>query len=182
MIKEVIVVEGKNDTIAVTRAVEADTIETGGLAITEELIQKLKLVQERRGIIIFTDPDYAGERIRRVLSERVEGCKHAFLPRIEALENGDIGVENASPEAIKEALLKVRTEADDRFKSPITWDEMVSFGLTGGKGSKEMRMVLGDKLGIGYGNGQQFFKRLRVFGISRDEFLSAYTSAAEERK
>lgn len=30
MIKELIVVEGKSDTVAVKRAVEADTIETGG--------------------------------------------------------------------------------------------------------------------------------------------------------
>jgi hypothetical protein len=33
VIKEVIVVEGKDDTVAIKRAVEADTIETGGSAI-----------------------------------------------------------------------------------------------------------------------------------------------------
>ena len=33
MIKEIIVVEGKDDTVAIKRAVEAETIETGGSAI-----------------------------------------------------------------------------------------------------------------------------------------------------
>ncbi|MCT6903202.1 MAG: ribonuclease M5, partial [Lactobacillus sp.] len=34
-IKEIIVVEGKDDTTAIKRAVQADTIETNGSAISE---------------------------------------------------------------------------------------------------------------------------------------------------
>ena len=33
MLKEVIIVEGKMDTVAVKRALECDTIETGGFAL-----------------------------------------------------------------------------------------------------------------------------------------------------
>ena len=36
MIKEIIVVEGRDDTLAIKRAVEADTIETHGFGISEE--------------------------------------------------------------------------------------------------------------------------------------------------
>ncbi|GGK32008.1 hypothetical protein GCM10010965_26050 [Caldalkalibacillus thermarum] len=63
-IKEVIVVEGRNDTIKVQQAVEADTIETGGSALGAEVVERIRLAQERRGVIILTDPDYPGEAIR----------------------------------------------------------------------------------------------------------------------
>ena len=40
MIKEIIVVEGKDDTVAIKRAVEAETIETGGSAIGEDVLRQ----------------------------------------------------------------------------------------------------------------------------------------------
>ncbi len=61
-IKEVIVVEGKDDTTAIRRAVDADTIETNGSAINEETIEKIKLAQKTRGVIVLTDPDFPGKR------------------------------------------------------------------------------------------------------------------------
>lgn len=46
-------------------------------------------------MIILTDPDHAGERIRKIVSAKVPGCKHAFIPEKDATRKGDIGVENA---------------------------------------------------------------------------------------
>ena len=66
-IKEVIVVEGRDDTTAVTRAVECDTIETHGFGIKKETWELIKKAYEERGIIIFTDPDHSGEEIRKKL-------------------------------------------------------------------------------------------------------------------
>ena len=57
-IKEIIVVEGKDDTTAIRQAVNADTIETNGSAINAETIEKIKLAKSTRGVIILTDPDY----------------------------------------------------------------------------------------------------------------------------
>lgn len=47
-IKEIIVVEGRDDTVAIKRAVDADTIETNGSAVNEETIEKVKLAQNKR--------------------------------------------------------------------------------------------------------------------------------------
>lgn len=44
-IKEIIVVEGRDDTVAIQRAAEADTIETGGSAINEGVIKQIKLAK-----------------------------------------------------------------------------------------------------------------------------------------
>ena len=63
-------------------------------------MERIKAAQKRRGVIIFTDPDFAGEKIRKKIAAEVPGCKHAFLPREEAKKDGDIGIENASPESI----------------------------------------------------------------------------------
>lgn len=122
MIKEVIVVEGRSDTIAVQRAVQADTIETGGSAVSEDLIERIRLAQQKRGVIIFTDPDFPGETIRRIISEAVPGCKHAFITRKEGRKNDSVGVEHASPDSIRKALSEVKTEAGDRH-SDIRWTD-----------------------------------------------------------
>ena len=39
-IKEIIVVEGKDDTVAIKRAVNADTIETNGSAVNESVLSR----------------------------------------------------------------------------------------------------------------------------------------------
>src|SRR5690554_771427 len=127
MIKEVIVVEGKDDTASIRRAVDAQTIETGGSAIDRSTIERIRLAQQRRGVIIFTDPDHAGERIRKIISDKVPGCKHAFITVEEAKLNDDIGVENASPMAIQRALERVRTEFAG-MNTDIGWEHLIHAG------------------------------------------------------
>lgn len=93
-IKEIIVVEGKDDTVAIKRAVDGDTIETNGSAIGDHVIERVKLAQQKRGVIIFTDPDYPGERIRKIISDKVPGCKHAFYRRKKHLRKGRKALES----------------------------------------------------------------------------------------
>jgi ribonuclease M5 len=180
-IKEIIVVEGRDDTTAIQRAVNADTIETNGSAVNEATIEKVKLAQEKRGVIIFTDPDYPGEKIRKTIAERVPGCKHAFLPREEAkAKNGKkIGVEHASVESIRAALEHVKQEWTEG-EGEISKQDLVDAGLIGGPGASERREKLGRKLKIGYTNGKQLHKRLQMFQISREVFIEALHSIQEE--
>ncbi|MDO4814612.1 MAG: ribonuclease M5, partial [Gemella sp.] len=53
-IKEIIVVEGRDDTNRVKEALECDTFETNGSAITREKLERLKKLNESRGIIVLT--------------------------------------------------------------------------------------------------------------------------------
>lgn len=179
MIKEVIVVEGKEDTASIRRAVEADTIETGGSAINRETIERIRLAAERRGVIILTDPDHPGERIRKIISAEVPGCKHAFLTQDEARRGRDIGVENADPETIRKALAAVRTEFAG-IDSDLEWADLMEAGLINHPKAAERRMEAGKRLRIGYCNGKQFFKRCRMFGITREELHSALEEAGLE--
>jgi ribonuclease M5 len=174
VIKEIIIVEGKDDTTAIRRAVEAETIETGGSAINRDIYRQIELAQERRGIIIFTDPDHAGERLRRLISERVPGCKHAFISQEEAMFKGDIGVENAPPEIIRKALANVKTEYVGN-EPEIHWEDLIAAGLIIHPHAAKRRMEMGKLLGIGYANGKQFYKRCQMFQISQAEFNAALT-------
>lgn len=181
-LKEIIVVEGKSDTIAIKRAVDADTIETNGSAIGDDVLKQIGLALERRGVIIFTDPDYPGQRIRHLISEKYPGCKHAFLPKnkARAKNDDDIGIENAKPEDIRLALLSVREEGTDHFKEQITVDELVDAGLIAGPLAKKRREKLSERLNIGHVNGKQLYKRLVKFRITKEEFTTAYLAILKE--
>lgn len=172
MIKEIIIVEGKDDTTAIKRAVDADTIETNGSAIGEDVLRRIALANERRGVIIFTDPDHAGERIRKIVARHAPGCKHAFLPQEKAMYKGDIGIENASPEAIRQALSELRTESTE-LVGEITWEDLMTAGLIIHPDAAKRRLYIGNLLGIGYANGKQFHKRCTSFQISKEEFIAA---------
>ncbi|MGJ7913648.1 ribonuclease M5 [Neobacillus sp. LXY-1] len=182
-IKEIIVVEGKDDTTAIKRAVDADTIETNGSAVNQATIEKVRLAQKNRGVIIFTDPDYPGEKIRKTIAEEVPGCKHAFLPKEQAIAKGNkgVGVEHASPDAIREALRDAQI-MHNTISEEITQEDLMIAGLIGGEGAKERRIQLGKLLKIGYTNGKQLHKRLMMFQIGKKEFAEALTVLDREEK
>ncbi|WP_099305621.1 ribonuclease M5 [Bacillus sp. Marseille-P3800] len=173
-IKEIIIVEGRSDTVAIKRAVDADTIETNGSAIGEDVLRRIELAYERRGVIILTDPDYPGTRIRRIVSERVPGCKHAFIPKSKAMrKNRSLGIEHASDEAIQQALKEVRSVGKSTYESDVTRSDLIMAGLMSGEGAKQKREALGERLAIGYANGKQLKKRLDAFEITAEEFKQA---------
>ena len=172
MLKEVLVVEGKMDTVAIRRALEADTIETGGFTLAPYTLRQIEAAYKKRGIIILTDPDGAGERIRRFLTERFPEAGQAFIPKIKATANNDVGVEQARPEAILAALAKVRHH-DYRPQVEFTHMDLFRYDLNGSPQAAARRDALGAELGIGYGNAKRFLERLNHYGVTREEFLAA---------
>ncbi|WP_282926733.1 ribonuclease M5 [Helcococcus kunzii] len=173
-IKEIIVVEGKSDIIAVKRAFEGnvDVVATHGLGLDEKLLNELVLLQEKRGLIILTDPDYAGKRISNIIREYVPNAKFASISRKSSTKNSNVGVENASDEAIIEAINRARpsyTESKERF----TQDDIIDNKLAGLPNSKDRRIALCEKLGITYCNAKQLLIRLNSFEITREEFNKA---------
>ena len=109
-IAEVIVVEGKDDTANLKRYYEVDTYETRGSAINQDDLERIATLQELRGVIVFTDPDYNGERIRKIIMQEIPQAKHAFLNRGEAVPKSktkgrSLGVEHVSLKTWKKPLL-----------------------------------------------------------------------------
>ncbi|MBN2899351.1 MAG: ribonuclease M5 [Clostridia bacterium] len=178
-IKEVIVVEGRDDETAVKQAVSAEIIITHGFGIREKTFKQIEEASKRCGVIIFTDPDYAGEQIRQRIAKRIKGCKHAFLPREEALKGDDIGIENATPDSIIAALSKVHTVVDVK-RSEFSMADLVKDDLSGSSEALRRRDALGKLLGIGYGNGKQLVNRLNHYGITREAYYEALSMLEKE--
>lgn len=172
MIKETIVVEGKDDITNIKAAIDCEIIATNGLAFGKDLIDRLKEINKRTGIIIFTDPDYAGKKIREKIAREIPDAKHAYLDRNKAIKKGDLGVENARPEDIIEALNKAKAQRVEKNET-FTMNDLVQNDLSISADARERRAKLGDILGIGYFNAKQLVAKLNSFGISREEFESA---------
>lgn len=172
MIKEVIVVEGRDDITAVKRAVEAEIIAVGGFGINKKVIDRIKEAQKRKGVIVLTDPDFAGEKIRSIIAKRVPGIKHAYIGRDEGTKDGDIGVENAEPDAIIRALDGAKITLEEK-REEFTISDLIFFKLSADPSAKVRRELIGKELGIGYGNANQMLSRLNNYGITKEEFVKA---------
>ncbi|WP_181351134.1 ribonuclease M5 [Thalassobacillus sp. CUG 92003] len=182
-IKEIIVVEGKDDTAKILQTVDADTIETNGSAIDDAIIAQIRHAEQKRGVIIFTDPDYPGERIRHIVAQAVPTCKHAFLPKDQALAKHDkgVGIEHASSEDIKAALSAVY-ELTEQMQPVFTKQDLLRYGLLGHRHAAERRRILGERLNIGQTNGKQLLKRLNMFNITHREFDNTMQAIIQEEK
>lgn len=173
MIRELIVVEGKNDAHAVRRALgEVDVIWTEGFGLTKEKLDYIAEMAIRKGVIVLTDPDTAGEEIRKRIKAYVPQAKHTYLSRRVATKQGDIGVENAALQDIRQAFAHVQQE-QEFSKETFTMEDLFSAGLVGSTQASNYRTSLGRKLGIGDTNAKQCLHRLNRFGISRELFFKA---------
>lgn len=180
-IKEIIVVEGRDDTVKIRLAVDADTIETNGSAINHSTLKQIEHAKIKRGVIVFTDPDYPGQRIRNIINEHVPGCKHAFLTREDARakNNKGIGIEHASIESIRSALKDVY-ELKEIHESDIQKEDLIDYGLIGGPRASYRRNKLSEILQIGHTNGKQLLKRLTMFQITQEQFEKAIQQVLQE--
>ena len=179
-IKEIIVVEGKSDTVAVKRATGADTIETNGSAIDEKTLIRIQHAVETRGVIVFTDPDYPGRRIRAIIEERIPNVKHAFGKKtiakmVKALAS------SMRKMNIYEAIRSVYT-MEDREVVDIPLADLMRAKLIGHPDARKRRERLSELLRIGQVNGKGLKKRLEMFRIGQDELTEDINVLDKEEK
>ncbi|HBH13621.1 MAG: Ribonuclease M5 [Clostridiales bacterium 38_11] len=171
-IKEIIVVEGKDDISAVKAAVDAEVISTSGLGLNQKILSLIKSASEKQGVIVLTDPDFPGNKIRQMLNNEIKNLKHAHIPKENAKKRNNIGVENAAPEAIIEALMNAKAVSDNT-SDVFTEKDLYKNGLNGTSSASKKRRILAESLGIGYCSAKQLLKRLNHYSITRDEFQKA---------
>jgi len=168
-----IVVEGKNDKEKIKRLYkDVIVVETNGSAIDIDKINLLKELSKTKEIIIFTDPDHAGERIRRILSKELINVSHAFIDKELSISKNfkKTGIEHASLENLKESLSHLMITSS-KSSSDVTYSFLYDLKLIGHKDSKEVRNELAKKLNIGHVNGKTLFQRLKIFNINQSDLL-----------
>lgn len=182
----IIVVEGRDDTRRLKEVFpDIETIETQGSAISEETINLIKKAHEIREVIVFTDPDYPGQRIRSIIQQAIPTVSHAFIEREEAVRKSNqksLGVEHASDESIKNALASVyHVDSQKNPEMMISQATLMQLGLIGFPNSAQLRDKVTRQLRIGHTNGKQLAKRLNGFGITQKELEAAVLTVTERK-
>ncbi|MBW9212472.1 MULTISPECIES: ribonuclease M5 [Terrabacteria group] len=167
-IQEVIIVEGKHDTMALKEIFDCETIETGGTSLSETVFQQIEKALHKTGVIVFTDPDTPGNQIRFKIKEKFPSVKEAFIPKDKAKTRKKVGVEHAKAEDLIQSLHHVMTTFSTK-NSDIEMKDLVELGLSANPLASERREYIGNQLHIGTANAKTFLKRLQHYGIQRKE-------------
>jgi ribonuclease M5 len=162
-INEAVIVEGKYDKIRLSSVIDATIIETDGFSIfgDKEKLALIKRLAEIKGILIITDSDLAGFKIRNYLCSAVPShlIKHAYIPDIFGKEKrkalpskeGKLGVEGISGELIIKALENAgvfATQNETKDKQLITKAHLFEDGLSGTPNSNLLRLKLLETLNL----------------------------------
>ena len=160
-IDQAIIVEGKYDKIKLASVVDGVVIVTNGFGIFKDK-EKLELIRyyaRRTGVIILTDSDSAGRRIRGYIKGAVKegSVRNVFIPDIFGKEKrkekpsaeGKLGVEGIDKDVLLEAFKKAGISASgETVSSDITKQTLYELGLSGGAESSSMRKALQKSLGL----------------------------------
>ena len=157
-IKECIVVEGTYDKIKLSQIVDGVVFVTGGFSIfnRKKDIETLKTFANKCGVVILTDSDAAGFKIRNYIKQALpkDKVRHAYIPAIKGREKrknkpgkeGLLGVEGISGEiiinALKNAGCTIDGECIKKQTDKITKADLYAAGLSGGCQSAEKRRIL----------------------------------------
>jgi ribonuclease M5 len=163
-IHEVIVVEGKHDQARCQELVDAEIVITNGTHISLKMMELLKVLQAKRGVIVFTDQDTPGNMIRQSIHQKIPDVKHAVLTRKQTKP----GVEHAEDQMILDALMAakplIKKGADTLSKA-----DFIDLGLSGQSQSQSKRKQLADKLHLPISNAKQMFKYLNMLSITKKD-------------
>lgn len=144
-IKQAVIVEGKYDKIKLSTVLDTVIIPTEGFGIFKDK-EKQKLIKrlaQTRGIVILTDSDSAGFKIRSFIGGSVpQDCVyHAYIPDVFGKERrkeapskeGKLGVEGIDSEVLLEALDRagVTCEHTHEKSREVTAYDLYKAGLSG---------------------------------------------------
>ncbi len=162
-IQQVVVVEGKTDTNHLKRLFNVDTIETNGSALNSCTLNLIKKAAKTRGVILFLDPDYTGNLIRKKISQHLDKFDEAFIIK-DSWKTKKIGVNEASDVEIINALKNVIKFTKQDIQT-ITCQQYNKLNInTYNKRNKICKMY-----NIPYCNNKQLLKRLNMLKITYKE-------------
>ena len=161
-LKQAVVVEGKYDKIRLSSIIDSIILVTNGFGIykNKELQSLIRYYAKKDGIVVLTDSDTAGFRIRGMIKNIAAGGKvyNAYIPEILGKERrkeqpskeGLLGVEGMDKEILLSALMLAGIETEDKKcdEEKITFEDFYNDGLTGAKNSSELRKRILNELSL----------------------------------
>lgn len=181
-----VIVEGKYDKIKLASLLDALIVSTDGFGVfsDKELQSFLRKLAQTKGIIVITDSDAAGFRIRSFLHSIAANGKviDAYIPDIEGKESrkekpskeGKLGVEGIPANLILQAIERagIGTHIQERERRTVTNADLYELGFTGTPNAAERRRQLLAAVGLPKRLcGQNLLKTLNAF-MSYEDFLT----------
>lgn len=187
-IKELVVVEGRCDISAVKRAVDCDVVQTRGFGIfnDSDLQKMIRTLAGERGVVLLTDSDRSGFRIRGKLKSILGGVevKQAYIPQIKGKEkrklapsaDGFLGVEAMDDRVIVEALYNAGVTFVDGNtrgrRGDVTKTDLYVMGFSGRENSAVKRTALLKSLDLPTGITANALLDVINLLFDKEEFIS----------
>ncbi len=158
-ISEAIVVEGHYDVVAMSEIADTQIVATNGFGVfkDKELQTLIRELAARRGVIIMTDSDTAGFKIRAFVAQMLppQQVKHIYIPEIDGKERRKdtpsksqlLGVEGMNRALLKKLLLSTSTACDKKGEN-FNHALFYSLGLSGSPDSAKKRRAILTHLGL----------------------------------
>lgn len=161
-VKYPVIVEGRYDKIKLASIMEGDIITTDGFAVfrDKEKLALIRRLAQQDKIILLTDSDRAGFRIRGYLAGAVPVGQivHIYIPELSGKERrkekpsaeGTLGVEGVPAQLLRTAFAQAGVLADstDAPRPAITKSQLYALGLSGGAASAILRRAVQRRLGL----------------------------------
>lgn len=172
-LRQMVIVEGRYDKSRLTSILDADILVTGGFNIfrDKEKLDYIRRIAQVNGIVILTDSDAAGFRIRNYIAGALDSSAkvtHVYIADLYGKERrktrpgaeGKLGVEGIPCEMLLEAFARAGIVAEDVDAAaeredwaqpagePVTHLDFLEWGLSGGDNSAELRRSVLTRLGL----------------------------------
>lgn len=164
-IKEAVIVEGVYDKIRLSGFIDGAVLTTGGFQIFSDrnLMRTIKTISEKTGVVILTDSDAAGFKIRNYIKQSLnpKNVRHAYIPDIHGKERrkrepgreGLLGVEGMSDDVILAALERAGctidgVRGDNDIRRGVTKADLYRLGLSGAPDAAERRRRVLEHIGM----------------------------------
>ncbi len=178
-IDALIVVEGKTDIDFLSTFIDSNFYLVNGSAVNSKdydfINEYLKL---NKDVIILTDPDYPGMRIRNLINEHCKNCKNAYIRKEVSIKNNKVGVAESQKEEIINALKHtIKFDNNNLNESKLKESDLIDLGLTGFKDSSLKRDIIINKYHLGYSNFKSMYKKLKMLNITKEELMEVLNNA-----
>ena len=158
-INEILLVEGKYDKIKLQSVTDAKIITLDGFSVftDDEKVAALRTLADRCGLLVLTDSDAAGFKLRAFINARIpkEKVKHAYIPDVFGKEKrkqtpskeGKLGVEGIGTAVLEEILAPFAADGIPPLQA-LTKADLYADGLVGKTDSAQRRRAFAVSAGL----------------------------------
>ena len=163
-INAVLIVEGKADVSYLSSFIDTYFFTTNGYDINEEKLEFLRSASKVRKLIIYTDPDEAGDRIRNIIKTNINGVFDAKSERITKKFTKKSGV----AELVKDEVIRTLTPfATNEEITHIDYDLPRLISLSDNPSEAKAKII--NKYRLIKGNNKFLENQLNILNITKKE-------------